>query len=179
MGSSSVDPAPAYDLSVHTFGRIRQCVGGRAIGQDCYVVSERGPYVAAAFFCEKVLAEPDGVLSFIRVIDRFTVSAQGQDPPVTMPPTEVKLYLVVCLKSGELRGTYSLTIRPEEPSGLRVTAHDFPVELNGEERGTNIVVTLETIVENQGLYWFDVLFEGNLLSRIPLRIVYHRYAAPQ
>ena len=34
-----------------------------------------GPFVAAAFICERVLREVDGVLSAMRIIDRVTIKA--------------------------------------------------------------------------------------------------------
>lgn len=33
---------------------------------------ERKPYLSAAFFCERVMEEKDGVLSAIRLVDTFT-----------------------------------------------------------------------------------------------------------
>jgi len=42
---------------------------------------ETGPHIVNATFCEKVLIEPDGVLSLIRLVDRFTQTATGPEPP--------------------------------------------------------------------------------------------------
>jgi hypothetical protein len=40
-----------------------------------------GPYIGAAFLCEKILQEKDGVLSAIRIVDRITHSAVGPEAP--------------------------------------------------------------------------------------------------
>jgi hypothetical protein len=36
-----------------------------------------GPHIQIAAICEKALQEADGVLSLVRIIDRFFVTAQG------------------------------------------------------------------------------------------------------
>ena len=45
-----------------------------------------GPYLAAAVLCEKVLQEKDGVLSAIRLVDRFIITASGTQPPGRKQP---------------------------------------------------------------------------------------------
>jgi hypothetical protein len=135
----------------------------------------RGPYVGAATFCEKVLHDNDGVLSAIRLVDRLTVSAQGFDLPAEMPPTATNLYLLVMLKSAEARGSYTLKIRPEAPSGEQLASVETAVHLEGDDRGINLVTDMRGFVVNQaGLWWFDVIFGDNetLLSRVPLRVIY-------
>jgi hypothetical protein len=55
------------------------------------MVFERGPYVIAAAFCERALQERDGVLSLIRIIDKWTTAVTGPAPivPDRMPPVPV------------------------------------------------------------------------------------------
>ena len=48
------------------------------------------------------------------------------------------------------------------------------VVFEGEDRGTNLILTLNIVVDQEGVYWFDVLLEDELLTRIPLRILYQR-----
>ena len=47
---------------------------------------EQGPYLSAAFFCEKVLVEQDGVKSAIRIVDRVTRTVVHPNPPPEMEP---------------------------------------------------------------------------------------------
>lgn len=56
-----------------------------------------GPYLAAAFLCEKVLIEQDGVQSAIRIVDRFfqNVTSIGGQVPATMPPLAVSLQMLL------------------------------------------------------------------------------------
>lgn len=131
-----------------------------------------GPHVNAALLCEKVLQEGDGVLSLIRVVDRLTHAVTGEDPPEAMPPLPIDLTAVVMLKSDQARGRFRLTLRPETPAGLQLPAVEIPVHLDGEERGQNVIVRLAFVAEMEGLYWIDVLFEGELVTRVPLRVLY-------
>lgn len=134
-----------------------------------------GPYLQAALLCEKVLNERDGVLSFIRVVDRIMISAVGPDVPAEMPPTAVNLTMVIVLKSGEARGSHPVRISFEAPSGQQFGDHQVPVLLEGDaDRGHNMLINLAFQAEQQGVYWFNVYFGDNdvLLTRTPLRIVY-------
>ena len=138
------------------------------------LVSEtEGPFLAAALFCEKVLQEKDGVLSLIRVVDRI-IHGGGPAAPERMPPITANLALVIALKSGFARGSYAVTVQPTTPSGRGLPATTLPVLLEGEDRGANLLGNLALQLEEEGLYWFDILFERRLLTRIPLRVVYQR-----
>jgi hypothetical protein len=131
-----------------------------------------GPHLAVAVVCEKPLQEQDGVLSIIRIIDRVIVSASGPDVPDTMPPTQLSFFMVVTLKSGAARGRHTLRLRPEDPSGAQLNALEVPIHFEGEERGANVVVQFNLNAELEGLYWIDVLFGEDVMTRIPLRVVY-------
>jgi len=133
-----------------------------------------GPYVQVAALCERVLQEKDGVLSLIRMIDRITISIGGSSPPEEMPPGSVNVNVVVALKSGFVRGRHNLRIVPSSPLGKKITELSAGVLLEGDDRGVNVVMNLQMQVKEEGLYWFEVLLEDQLLTRIPLRIVYQR-----
>lgn len=136
---------------------------------------ETGPYLQTAVLCEKALQEKDGVLSLIRVIDRITIAARGTEVPDHLPPGTLGVSAVITLKSGEAKGRGAVTLRHQFPSGLVEPVATFPVLLEGEERGVNIVIGMQMRVEHEGLHWFHVLYEDQLLTKMPLRIFY----APQ
>lgn len=133
-----------------------------------------GPYVQMALICERVLNEKDGVMSIIRVIDRVTISASGSDPPEQMPPGQINITIVMALKSGFVRGRFNLIVVPTTPSGKKLSETSAGVLLEGDDRGVNVVLNMRMFLQEEGLYWFDVLFENQLLTRIPLRLVYQR-----
>ena len=143
-----------------------------------------GPFVVAATFCEKVLREADNVMSLLRIVDQLNVSANGPEAPDEMPPTPLPLTIAVFLKRGTARGRQRLRLRPETPGGeQRDVAVETWINLTGdEEAGANVVVDVSGFaVDQEGLWWFDVLFGDSetLLTRIPLRVNYHPQRAPQ
>lgn len=138
-----------------------------------------GPYVQAALFCEKVLEERDGVLSAIRVVDRLFINVSGIGAPdklSDLPPQMTTLNIVglVALKSGFARGSHTVVVRGRTPSQQPIPAVSFPVLLEGEDRGANVVFQMGIQAREDGLYWFDVLVNDRLMTRMPLRIVYQR-----
>jgi hypothetical protein len=139
-----------------------------------------GPYLAAAFFCERVIQDNEGVLTVVRIVDRVTSTATGVGTPDVMPPVSTSLTLVVMLKSGHARGRHDIEVRSEGPSGLRLPLQKgMSVQLDGEERGANLIIQANLTLENEGLYWFDVLLDGRALTRVPLRVVYQRLETGQ
>lgn len=135
-----------------------------------------GPYLQAAFFCEKVLREIDGVTSFIRVVDRWTVTG----PSETMPPTLIQNTLVVQMKSGIHRGSSQLVITPTSPSGQMMPALTMSVLFEGDDdRGIALIAPMAFPAQEPGLYWFELTVDGRSFTQLPLRIVYLRVAATQ
>lgn len=139
------------------------------------MVFERGPYLVVAAFCERALQERDGVLSLIRIIDKWTTAVTGPGPmvPDRMPPVPVNLTLAVVLKPGEARGRFMVKVRPEAPSGLRLPDVELPVLFSGApDAGANLLFGINMIATEEGVYWFDTLLDDQLITRTPLRIEY-------
>lgn len=133
-----------------------------------------GPHVQLATFCEKVLAEQDGVLSVIRVIDRFIVSVNTEGAPAELPEGGIlPATLVVSLRAGDARGRHPVTIRAQQPSGAYLPDQTFDATFEGDERGVNLLLNIG-IGAIEGLYWFEILVNDTLLTRVPLRIMYQR-----
>lgn len=136
------------------------------------IMESGGPYLAAALFCDKALEEKDGTLSAIRMVNRITHTISGPDAPEAMPPITINLYAILSFKSGAARGKYTLKLIPNAPSRKQMPEFSAPVLLEGDDRGVNIVLNLDIQVEEEGLYWFDVILNEQLITRMPLRIVY-------
>lgn len=138
-------------------------------------MADGGPFLAAAFFCERVIEDKEGILTVVRIVDRIVQTAIGVDTPDVMPPANVSLTLLIALRSGEARGRHDVQIAAENPSGLRKPlAQAFSVLLEGEDRGANLVINLNFTAPQEGLYWFDVLVDQRRVTRVPLRLVYQR-----
>jgi hypothetical protein len=140
-----------------------------------------------AALCERVLTEQDGVLSLIRVVDRITQAAAGEEVPEQMPPFLLSnLNLVVMLKAGEAQGRYAIKLRILDPSGVHLPERELPVHFEQGNRGTNIVSPVQMPIQYEGVYWFEIFLSGRraedwLLTRIPLQVLYQpqRTGSPQ
>lgn len=135
---------------------------------------DTGPYVKAATICSDVIEGKDGVLSLIRVIDRLTVTAAGPQPPAEMPPHKYSLKIVLMFISGRAKGSKSVSLSVERPDATTQEIWSGTVFLEGEDRGANLVIGLETEFNLEGLYWFDVYFEESRITRMPFRVIYQR-----
>lgn len=135
---------------------------------------ERGPYIQIAAFCERVLREADGVVSLIRIVDRITHTEMGPSAPEEMPEVRYPLFLVITLKSGTARGRREITIIPEQPSGETIQPITLSVNMEGESKGVNITSRIDFPYKMEGLYWFNVQFDHQIITRLPLEVRYSR-----
>jgi len=137
------------------------------------------PYVQVASVCERVLQEPDGVITPVRLIDVLTLSqvkvstpAAGNLEAQQVSIVEVMdLSLIVSLKSGDVTGDHKFSLTMHDPKGQIVPiGTDYPVVLKGND-GVNFKMKFGLPMNApEGLYWFAVLWDGDELTRFPLRL---------
>jgi hypothetical protein len=133
-----------------------------------------GPYLNAAFICEKALREQDGVVSAIRMVDRIT----RVGPNEVMDPFEYHFVLLLNFKSGQALGTYKISIQPIKPgTNEKLPAAVYSVNFEPpEDRGVGLCADMRVEFDVQGLWWFDIYLSGERrerrVSRIPFRIIY-------
>ena len=132
-------------------------------------------YLQVAVFCEKVLREADGVLSIIRIVDRFNVVGATAE----MGPQVLRFMIVISFKAGFMRGKQTIRIRPKSPTGAELPSMDFPVLFEGDDdRGTAIAFEVNWAANEEGLYWWDICLNEELITRMPLRVTYQRMGLP-
>jgi hypothetical protein len=137
-----------------------------------------GPFVSGAFLCEKVLTETDQVPTFVRVAERFFVPVMPTRLPPgiqlpQLPAPILQCILVVMLKAGDVPGgPYMVRIDHIPPEGPEARGPDVAIMFNGsDENGAMIKSQINIPAPQQGLHWFDVYFENDRLSRIPMRVI--------
>jgi hypothetical protein len=128
-----------------------------------------GPHLQVAAVCDRVLQEQDGTISAIRIIDRATFVAGDDGRPVEGRQPVVFL---IAFKSGAARGRFTVELLREKPSGEQGPVLQAPVFFEGEDRGVNLILNAIFEPDQEGLYWYDVLFEGERVTRIPLRAIF-------
>ncbi len=133
-----------------------------------------GPYIQVAGMCEKVLREADGMLSVIRFVDSITHTESGANPPVKMPELKYPLTLVLALKAGNLTGTHEITLIAENPERKTLPPIKRIAEIVGDIRAITMVINVRVTYTLEGQYFFNVMFDGKPLTKIPLLIIYNR-----
>lgn len=143
------------------------------------MAQSKPPYVQIASVCERVLQEEDGVLTAVRLID--VVTLKNVTLPADVKPTAggqptalvqvMDFVIVVSLKAGDLKGEFRLALRMRDPKGTSVQMGDeSPVVLKGND-GVNLRVRFGLPFNAPlGQYWFEVLWNGDELTRIPLTL---------
>ena len=127
------------------------------------------PYITAALLCESVIEEKNGTLSIVRIADRMEYQVTGM-PEGYVPVLQFQGLLA--LKSGPAKGNFKVEIKTARPTGkVSPEVISIPVQLNGGDHGFNVKLSFVLTVHEEGLHWFDVYFDGELLTRIPFTVV--------
>ena len=139
---------------------------------------ETGPFLKVACFCERVLREADGVVTVVRVIDRLTHTEAKPDAPAEMPPVTYEMKLVIMLIPAKALGRHELKVERELPSGIREKPIAMTVQMEGGNKGANIVMDTKMTFPLEGLYWFNVYLDDVLLTKMPFQVLYQRISIP-
>jgi hypothetical protein len=131
-----------------------------------------GPFLQMAVFCEKALQEKDGVLSAIRIVDRFTLTTSVEPSPESMPAMNLAITLLVGFKSGDIKGKSELKVTPISPSGRELPGFVGPLLFQGNDHGASVIIQYGLSAKEEGIYWFDIILDNKFITKIPLRIVY-------
>ncbi len=135
----------------------------------------QGPYLQVACFCENVVQRADGVLTLVNIVDRVSITSQGPSVPENMPKVPWVAYLVLILKAGKARGRKEVTIIPELADGTTKPPATVSVNFEGgDDRGIQVVTRTNIELEYEGLYWFHIRLDGELITKLPLRVMYSR-----
>lgn len=132
------------------------------------------PWVQIATICHTALLETTGQLSVIRVTDRIAVAGLTQE----MQAQPLQLTFAILLRSGEMRGQYNVKIRVTSPQGQETMGQEIMFLFEGGDRGVQVILPLAMMATEAGTYWFDVLVEDDILTRIPLTVLYQRIQFP-
>ena len=120
--------------------------------------------------CEKILQEKDGVLSAIRLVDSFFVERPTQALPENIT-AGIQLSALVSLKSGDITGEQEIQIKLRKPSGEMKDIGAWRVVFNGGEHGANFITNMKLSGTEYGLFWLDVVWQGEVLTSIPIKVV--------
>lgn len=125
-----------------------------------------GPYVHIATFCRDVVEQADEAITLVGVTNVADVEADEDGA------RNAELTMFISVRAGAATGKHLITIRPIGPSGdLAFPEGSFPALFEGGLSGVEIQVDVRFEAKEEGLYWFELLLDGqNLLTKIPLEI---------
>lgn len=130
------------------------------------------PYLKLGTICERVLQETDGVLSLIRIVDRFMITITGKEPPDQLP--EGLLLTIVMSWVGGL-GHHEAAFNIISPGGeTQPSPRSWSFTLDAINQGRNIIVTLPVRIRKAGVYWIEFILNDQVKSRIPFQVLYER-----
>lgn len=131
-----------------------------------------GPFLLIAVLCENVLTEQDRVLSLIRVVDIISLPSAPPPPPGPGLAVALPLTMLIMLKPGDFRGQKELRIVQVNPSGVREETGRATFTFTGPDEGGVVSRSqqINLIWDKEGLYWYELVLGGTLLTRIPLRV---------
>jgi hypothetical protein len=128
------------------------------------------PFVQAAVFCEQVVIDADGVANAMRIVDTYYVN----EVPPNAPPGMIRgieVQGLISLKSGDVVGPRTIMLIAEDPLGDRrevSPAGGWQVSFKGGAHGVSIKLDFGLPVNQFGVCWFDLLADGELITRMPL-----------
>jgi hypothetical protein len=135
---------------------------------------ERGPYLATAVICEKMLLESDRVISAMRIVDTMTLPLAAIASVQEGTVIALQTTLLVSFKAGDFRGKRQLRITMRAPSGEQEpfleTEMDFAGAQDQPEAGNNIGVHMHVKWRGPGLYWLDIFLGDRSVTRVPFRL---------
>jgi hypothetical protein len=119
-----------------------------------------GPWIKAALFCERVVVDA-GAPSAIGIFDHRTVT--GDDP--------VAMTMLVILVRGDWAGAFDVKLDARSPSDEVVATIGLTVDLPpAPEASGQVLVPIQLVKVQDGVYWFELRLRGELATRVPLRI---------
>lgn len=136
------------------------------------------PDVVAAFFCERLLRERDGVLSPIRIVRRVTRKETGEDAPDEMPETTIRLKALIILRSMQPQpGPHEVSMKCIAPNGTAMFSATTTIDFSGKT-GFNLDVDFRLMANEAGMYWTEFYYDKQLLTKMDLEVEYIRDTQP-
>lgn len=118
------------------------------------------------------MQEKDGVMSVIRVIDNLTHTIVASSMPEELPKVPYALTFFILFKAGQARGRHQVALEMESPSGMRKRIFAQSMQMAGGHRGHNTVIQSNITFSSEGIYWFDVILEDQVVTRMPFKLQY-------
>ncbi len=121
------------------------------------------PDLQSSLLCDDVRQERNGKFILIGLFDAIA----AHSIPVRYP----RLFMVTRWCGGEGEFIQKTRILKPDQSDVLVQGKEIPVNLpNAEATATNVEVFVNVSFESAGTHWVEILLDGDLKIRYPLRV---------
>lgn len=121
------------------------------------------PDLQSSILCDDVRQERNGKFILIGLFD----SIASPQFPLVYP----RLFMVTRWCSGEGQFKQRTRILKPDQNTVLVEGKDIPVRLpSAEATATNVEAFMNVAFEQEGAYWIEILLDGDLKIRYPLRV---------
>ena len=137
--------------------------------------TDHGPLVGMAVLCQAVQRREDGTMDVLGIAEGVVLEPPppSDDDPLGLRPVAVlPLRLLVSLRAGATRGPCRIDIVGRYPAGNAGPSTAVEVEFTADRPGATVNVPVELRVHEPGVYQFDVLAAGRLVTTVPLTVIY-------
>ena len=145
--------------------------------------SDKPRVYVSAFFCQEMIREPDkDLLTAIRIADSFaavpielspTFDGEGEPPPFSPMRTYLPLdaHAVIAFRS-EAPVEFTASLRGTGPNGEIMPGgfEDHPCKIGADGAGYTLNANVRVPTDQKGTYWFEIYVDGELATKLPLRI---------
>ena len=131
------------------------------------------PNLKLGVICGQALIEKDNVLSLIRIVDKFTLTITGREPPNQLPKSIVVMTIVMTWIGG--LGSHEAAFNIVSPGGeTQNSPKTWSFNLDSLNQGHNIIAKVPIKINKAGVYWIEFILNDKVESRMPFQVVYDR-----
>jgi hypothetical protein len=118
-----------------------------------------------AVFCQQARQNQDGTLTVEQVMDRMTVTQKAGPLPHV-----AGLVAVIALRCEAPWGAHELGLDVRAPDGAARRVAALQVDTSPETDAIARILRIDFEIEQFGIYWFGVLWNGRLVTRMKLEV---------
>lgn len=132
-------------------------------------------FVQTACICENVLFDKDNVASIIRIVDRFDVEVPDNLPPDL--PFGFPITMFIRVKFADPKTSGLISVQAKRPDGTLGGRQNIPIP-EGDHDGAQFKTIFNILKPQSGMYWFDVLWDNEPITSVPMTVVIKHTQAP-
>jgi hypothetical protein len=128
----------------------------------------------SAFMCKDAIRDAidTNSVSAIRIFDTFTVCAE--DVALAKDLKVLSGAFLVTSYRSENPTEFTAEYRASSPSGKVLSIQTLTVRIAGGETGHTHVLSFDLAPArmSEGVHWFDILIDGEVVTRVPVKVVH-------